>query len=179
MILAQQNSVPARQVQPNHEPKLSLLELPGGRKPCLLETQTQAFQRFTVNHCTPYTYTLKNATFPVTHCTPCTYTINSMELQLTICTSYTYNVATAICAITLRQSPPLTNPSAPFQNAPNPSPASPRAHRPSKPTLNFTPSLLATTTRRTSTPVLNQNLQQPPNGSEPHLSKPPVHLEFW
>jgi hypothetical protein len=158
MIPVKQAAI-GHKVQPNHDPKLGPLRLPGDYKPSLLDTQTPAFSRFPVNHCTPYTYT----TYPVNHCTPYTYI---------------FYVCIPDRATKPHQRPPFPNHHPNPRNALNPSPASLRVFRPSTPTLNFTPSHLATITPHRSTPDLNQNLQHPRKGSRSHSSKPPVHLEF-
>ncbi len=173
-----QTSPLACQVKPNHDPKPSLLDLAWDRRPSLLESQTQAFQRFTVNHYTPYTYTAETIVFPVNYCTPCTYLKSSARLKLNYCVHYTYITDCARCVINPRQS---LNPQYPYRTPKtptNPPPASLRGDRPSKSTLNSTPSHIATAPRPTSSSVTNQNPQHPPRGSNAHLIKPPVHLEF-
>jgi hypothetical protein len=178
MIPVKQRCSRTHQVQPNHEPKLSPLDLPGDIGPSLLEAQTEEFSGFHVNHCTPYTYTIKNIAFPVTRCTPCTYINDSPILHVNHSAHYTYITDCPRCAINPRQSPNPQYLHPTPQNQPKLAKMPRRGPRPSKPTLNFSPSLLATTTRRTSTPVPNQNPQHPSKGSEPDLLKPRVLLEF-
>jgi hypothetical protein len=179
MIPVEQTSSPAHQVQPTHELKLSLLELPWSRRPSLFQSQHPGFSRFPINHCTPYIYTIEHPIFLVNHCTPYTYIESSTSLPVTHCTPYTYTKDCAIGVINPRQRPPFPNHSAPLKDAPNPSPASLRVDRQSTPTLDFSPSLKAATSRCIFTPDLNQNLQRPTTGSKPQLAEPPVHLEFW
>jgi hypothetical protein len=99
MIPVKLTQSPAHQIQTNHEPKLSLLEPPGDRRPTLLQGQTPAFSRSPVNRYTPYTYTTIVRIFPVNHCTPYTYTNRSTRCKLTNLTSYTYIENCAICVL--------------------------------------------------------------------------------
>ena len=178
MMLLKQPSR-GHEVQPNRGPKLSPLELPRTHKPRLLETQTQESSRFPVNHCIHYIYKTIGSILPVNHCIHYTYINNSAELPVSNSTPYTYTTNCARCVINPRQS---LNPQHPYKTSKTPPKLAKmpwQTPRLTKPTLNFTPSHLATTTRHTSTPDLNQNLQHPHKGSKPHSSKPAVHLEFW
>ncbi len=126
MILVKQTSSRAHQLLPNHAPKLSPMELAGDRGPSLLETQPQAFQRLHVNHCTPYTYTIRSAVLPVNHCTPYTYIKNPARLYVNRSTPYTYTTDCARCVINPSLCPPLLTLHPTCRNALKPSPASPR-----------------------------------------------------
>jgi len=95
MIPVKLTSSQAHQALPNHEPKLSLPELPGDRTPIPLQIQTPAFSRLPVNHCTPYTY----IKYPVNHCTPYSYTNDSNRLPLNHLPSNTYIEDCAHCVL--------------------------------------------------------------------------------
>jgi len=169
----------AHKAQPNHELKLSLLELLGDRRPTLFQNQTKEFSRFPLNPSTPCNYRTNAATIPVNHCTPDTYIKDQVKFRVNHSTSYTYTANCARCAINSRQSQNLQHPYRNQKTPPNPSPASLRGPRLSTPTLSFNLPPIAATSPHTSTPVSDANPCHPPKGSKPHSSKPPVHLEFW
>jgi hypothetical protein len=166
-------------VQPNHELKLSLLELLGDRRPTLFQNQTKESSRLPLNPSTPCSYIIHDATIPVNHCTSYTYIKDQVEFCVNHLTPYTYTADCARCAINSRHSQNLQHPYRTQKTPPNPSLASLREPRLSKPTLSFNLPSIAATSPHTSTPVSDANPCHPPKGSKPHSSKPPVHLEFW
>ena len=99
MIALEQTSSPAHQVQSNHRPKLTCLELACHHRPTFLEPETRAFSRFKVNPCTPYIYMTVGTVFPVNHRTPYTYTNDSTRLPLNHSTSNTYIKDCAHCVL--------------------------------------------------------------------------------
>jgi hypothetical protein len=160
-------------------PKLSLRELSNELSPPLFPTQTNEFSRIPLNHSTPYIYTISDQTIPVNHCTPHTYINNPVIFNVTLSTPYTYTKNCARYVINPRQS---STPQYPYQiskTSPKLAKMPRQTPRPCKPTLNFTPSLLATTSCQTSTPLPIQDRPHPPKGSKTNSAKPPVHLEFW
>jgi len=100
----------AHKVQPNHDPKLTLLELRRDRRPTLFQTQTKEFSKLSLNHSTPYIYIINDPTVPANHCTPYTYTKNLAKLPLTLFTSYTYIKDCALCVLIHRQESTLPKP---------------------------------------------------------------------
>jgi hypothetical protein len=169
----------ANKVQPNHELKLRLLELLGDRRPTLFQNQTKEFSRLPLNPSTPCSYIINDANIHVNDCTPYTYIKDQVEFSLNHLTPYTYTADCDRCAINSRQSQNLQYLYRTQKTPPNPSPASLRGRRLSKPTLSFKLPPVAATSPHTSTPVSDASPYHPPKGSKPHSSNPPVHLEFW